>query len=538
LSWTGFVYTSINAGVARNKKCESKDEIVIKVSSSQQSVETKKITRKPLLANVTMSRWSLPLILAFQALFSWILLQNTAFQDEALYIYAGRQIWQHWLGGPPSLDHYSYYFSGYPYVYAIIGGGLDMVGGLILARSFSLACMLVVTVCGYYVTKRLFNQKSAIFAAVFFVCQGPVLFLSHLATFDALCLCLLAVGTALAVSASLARRPWRVLGIGPILVLAFGTKYAALLFIPPVLFILVLCTLLRWGWISMLVRGTLGVLSLAVVGVLATVIVIHYDPDVLHALAATTTNRTAILTATRFGLAEHVVETVGLSFAMGLLGLAFAGKKHLLIALLFFGSALLIPTYHIYKAEVISLDKHLGYSMFFVMPVAGFALASLSGLRLSVSPGRYWLSGMAICLLLFLVGTGEAQNMFASWPSTTNLTYVFNTQVRPASGRYLAEQFEVSRYYLQDDTYNWQWTGLDFFEYTDKQGHYYFGDEAYVKAVNDGYFDLIQLNYGFNARTAILILQAIEHSKKYTLIDKIPYQDSYGPGYFWVWRKL
>jgi hypothetical protein len=440
-------------------------------------------------------------------------------------------------GGPPSLDHYSYYFSGYAYIYPIIGGGLDMLGGLELARSFSLVCMLIVTVCGYYVTTKLFDQKSAIFAALFFVYQGPVLFLSRLATFDALCLCLLAVGTALAVNASLAQRPWRALGIGPFLVLAFGAKYAALLFIPSILGILALCSLLRWGWISMLVRGTLGMLSLGAVGTLAALLVIHFDPDALHAITATTTNRTAILTAMRLGLAEHVVEMVGLSFAVGLLGLVFAGKKHLLVALLFFGSALLIPAYHIYKAEQISLDKHLGYSMFFVMPVAGYALASLSGFRSAFSPGRYWLSGVVVCLMLFLIATGEAQNMYWSWPSTNELAYVLNTQVRPGVGRYLAEQFEVSRYNLRDDTYNWQWTGLDFFEYTDKQGHYYFGDDAYVKAVNDGYFDLILLN-GFNARTAFIISHAIGQSKKYELIDKIPYQDSYGTGYFWIWRKL
>jgi len=510
---------------------------VAEISSPQLSVETKKITRKRLLTNIAMSRWSLPLILTFQALLSWILLQNTDFQDEALYVYAGRQIWQQWLGGAPFLDHYSYYFSGYPYVYPIIGGGLDLLGGLELARSFSLVCMLIVTACGYYVTKKLFNQESAIFAAIFFVCQGPVLFLSRLATFDSLCLCLLAVGTALAVNASLAQRPWRALGIGPFLVLAFGAKYAALLFIPSVLATLALCTLLRRGWISMLVRGTLGVLSLVVLGTLAAIVMIHFDPEVLHALSATTTDRTAILAATRLGLTEHVVEMVGLSFAVGLLGLVFARKKHLLIGLLFLGSALLIPAYHIYKAELISLDKHLGYSMFFVMPVAGYALASLSGFRSAFSPGRYWLSGVAICLVLFLVGTGEAQNMYWSWPSTTELAYVLKTQVRLGAGRYLAEQFEVSRYNLRDDTYNWQWTGLDFFEYTDKQGHYYFGDEAYVKAVNDGYFDLIQLNYGFDAQTAFVILHAIQQSKKYDLIDKIPYQDSYGTGYFWVWRK-
>src|SRR6266487_16664 len=149
---------------------------MIETPLPQRVIETRRITRKQQLSGTTLSRWSLPLILAFQTLFSWILLQNTPFQDEALYVYAGRQIWQQWLGGPPSLDHYSYYFSGYPYVYPIIGGGLDLLGGLELARSFSLVCMLLVTTCGYYVTKKLFNQKSDLFAAIFFVCQeqaGP-----------------------------------------------------------------------------------------------------------------------------------------------------------------------------------------------------------------------------------------------------------------------------------------------------------------------------------------------------------------------------
>jgi hypothetical protein len=78
-----------------------------------------------------------------------------------------------------------------------------------------------------------------------------------------------------------------------------------------------------------------------------------------------------------------------------------------------------------------------------------------------------------------------------------------------------------------------------FFQYTDKQGHYYVGNDAYVKAINDGYFDLIQLNYGYyHLQTAILIAQANENSNKYTLIAKIPYQDYYGTGYFWIWRKL
>jgi hypothetical protein len=512
---------------------------VIGISSPQQSLEVKKITRKFLLANVTMSRWLLPLILAFQAVLAWTMLQNTIFQDEALYVYAGQQIWQAWLGGPPVTDPYSYYFSGYPYVYPIIGGGLNMLGGIELVRVFSLLCMLTVTACGYYVTKKIFDQKSAIFAAIFLVCQGPVLFLSRLSTYDPLCLCLLAVSTALAVNASMAKRPWRALSIGPVLVLAFFTKYVALMFIPSVLAILTLCTLLRWGWKSMLLRGILGLVSLDVAAILAAILVLHFDPQMIHAIINTSTNRIIIVQASRLVLTEHVIAMIGLSYAVGLVALVFTRKKYLLIMLLLLGTPLIVPAYHIYKAEQISLDKHLGFGMFFLMPLAGYALASLSGFRGRFLSGRYWLSGVAICLMLFLVGTQEARDMYSAWPDTSRLTYVLDTQVRPASGRYLMEQFEVSRYNLRNNTYNWQWTGLDFFEYKDKLGRYYIDDAAYVQAVKDGYFTLIQLNYGgYYFQTDTLVTQAIKQSKKYVLIDKIPYQDYYGPGYFWVWRKL
>ena len=439
---------------------------------SVQKPAIKRITRKQMKIRMIPSRWSLVLILVLQALIAEATLHNTAFQDEANYIFAGRQIWQHWLGGPPVGINYSYFISGCPYVYPVIGGGLDLLGGLELVRSFSLLCMLVVTACGYYVTKNLFDQKSAIFAAIFFTCQGPVIFLSRLATYDPLCLCLLALATALAVNASQTQRPWRTLGIGPLLVLAFGAKYAALLFIPSVLAILALCSLYTWGWRRMLARGSLALLSLVGAGVMTALAVIHFDPSMLHALTASTTNRVVAIEYSRLYLTGHVVQMVGISLAIGLAGFVFARQKQLLIALLFLGSALLIPAYHIYKAELVSLDKHLAFSMFFVMPVAGFALASLSGFqpRFRFGAGRHWLAGLAVCLILFLIGTQEAQNMYSSWPPTTKLAYVFNTQVRPASGRYLTDQFEVMRYSLRDDTYYWQWTGLDFFEYTDKQG--------------------------------------------------------------------
>ena len=75
----------------------------------------KRITRKQVKASTIPSFLPLILILAMQAIIPVATLHNTAFQDEALYLYAGRQlVCYYWMGGPVPLDHYAFYFSGYP----------------------------------------------------------------------------------------------------------------------------------------------------------------------------------------------------------------------------------------------------------------------------------------------------------------------------------------------------------------------------------------------------------------------------------------
>src|SRR6266849_11180853 len=158
---------------------------MIGTSSIQQST-IGRVTRKQVRASVIPSFWPLMLILAMQATVSLATLHNTAFQDEALYLYAGRQLFRYWTGGPVTLDHYACYFSGSPGVYPVIGGVLDMIGGLELARSFSLFCMMGVNAIIYYSTRKLFQRPAAIFASATYASLGTVLFVGRLATFDAL----------------------------------------------------------------------------------------------------------------------------------------------------------------------------------------------------------------------------------------------------------------------------------------------------------------------------------------------------------------
>ncbi len=197
---------------------------------------------------------SLGAILLLQTVIA-INLRNTAFQDEALYLYAGRQYFSFLQGGPAVVEPYGQYFSGLPYLYPLIAGALDSLGGLEAARLFSLACMLLTTVAVYLVGEYLYGVESGVTAAALFSIQGTVLFLSHFATFDAMCLALVAWATVLSLRGNRIKAIALGPGIGLLLALAVATKYAGLLFIPPVIALLIWQSKRAYGWRYALIRA-------------------------------------------------------------------------------------------------------------------------------------------------------------------------------------------------------------------------------------------------------------------------------------------
>ena len=146
--------------------------------------------------------WPLVGILVIQAGLSLRLVwSNTAYQDEALYLWAGHLEWAHWLHGVAVPDFASY-FSGAPVIYPPLGAAADSIGGLATARILSLACMLAATTLLYAVTRHRFGRGAAIAGSVAFAAIGPTQFLGALATFDALAVMLLALASWFAVRSS------------------------------------------------------------------------------------------------------------------------------------------------------------------------------------------------------------------------------------------------------------------------------------------------------------------------------------------------
>jgi 4-amino-4-deoxy-L-arabinose transferase-like glycosyltransferase len=503
------------------------------------SLPQRVIARSKPRAGVVASVRPLVLILSVQAAASLLTLRNTAFQDEGLYVYAGRHLVSHMLGGPAPLDHYAFYFSGYPYVYPLIGGALDLVGGLELARSLSLVCMLGVSATVYAVTNKLFDRPAAVFAAATYASTGVVLFVGRLATYDALCLFFIALSTGIAVKAATSRRPWSALALGPVLVLAVATKYAALLFVLPVLGLLGCLTIAFRGWWAAGARLALALITFALsVGAAYRLI----DKAALHAIAGSTTHRAVGLRAPRLDLVtQHVLKLGGLTYSIALCGLILILVQHRRLripALLVFASAWLTPAYHIYKQEPISFDKHLAYALFFAAPLAGYALAWLSGYaprQVSGSHRGYWLAGAAVVLALFTVGLRQSHGLYHDWANTWRLGEALHTQLRNGSGRIFAEDIEVARFGAKDISQEWQWQSF-YYPYYTVGDHTLVGAPAIIQAVKHRYYSFVELSFNYFPSPAYSVAKQMAATRNYDLIAIIPFVNSYGRGHFYLWR--
>ena len=161
-----------------------------------------------------ISRGVLLGILLMQAVLS-LRLRNTAFEDEAQYLYAGRLEIAHLFHDAPLPINFASYFSGAPVLYPVLGAAANDVGGLAAARAVSLLEMLATTALLFAISRRLFNERVAVCASLLFSVTASITFLGSFATFDASCLFLLALRRGSwcgrpchAGRSSCSRRPW------------------------------------------------------------------------------------------------------------------------------------------------------------------------------------------------------------------------------------------------------------------------------------------------------------------------------------------
>ena len=480
-------------------------------------------------------------------------LQNTAFEDESLYLYAGHREIALWLHHSPTYDNYNLYFSGAAFLYPVLGAMADSVGGLEGARMLSMLFMLGSTWLVWSTARRLYGKPAAGCAAGVFAVAAPTIYLSRFATYDPMALFLTAL--ALWIVVRTARRSlFLVLLAAPVATLAIGTKYAAALFIPTVAAVAVFAG--RYGgraegeggaalrpWWAGIARGTLF---------LTAVVALLYGwlhllgPSFLTGIEVTTTARPASTNSVSHVLWEGA-KVGGAVIALAVAGVIVDARRaraarqagsvlpRILLSSTLTCTALLPMAYQAHLHTDVSLQKHVGFGLVFAAPVAGAALAEL--LKAGAQDARRLGLALALCLGLTAAAITQSSQLFASWPDASGMIQALQTQIRPVTGRILAEEVEVPRYYLANLTVPQQWFGTYSFYYVTKSGKALTGTPAFQQAIADHYFDLIVLRYGPTAGIDGSFDGPLKSGKGgYDLIAKIPNTDRFGTGFYYIYR--
>lgn len=509
-------------------------------------------------------------ILLLQAVLSLALIgSNTAFTDEADYLWIGRLVLGHYShGGSWPAAYGSTILPGSPLLYppigalaADLGGGAS--GGLIAARIVSLVFMLGATVLLYLTASKLIRSAAAAFAAALWVLTEPVLRLAF-ATAEPLAIFFLALCAWLVIQARDRERHGEYVAAAAFaLALANATAYSSAVIDP----VLVAFAFFVWlprrqqrgsaysaswfagGWLVFLT----GVLTLS-----------HSWAGFAAALSGSELTSHQGFVTVLTGIWGYS----GLILVLGVVGAVVAGghkdrRTAALIGILA-GAGLIVPLVALLGQSSNALDRRLAFGLWFAAIAAGYGCGQL--IRWLPQAGRSL--AVAACLVgvgfLGITGWQSASDVYRGWPNADNFISAFQSAAKNSDGQiFVVSQEHVAQYYSkQGDAWpRWNTDGLTL---DPPGGPTVAGYTAQLHAVNYG---LIVLFYSTsftnsNLPTGILtakpgtiadqvidsagpssepglgaLTQALQRDHAYKIFRSGPYNNANDHGVFVIWRK-
>jgi hypothetical protein len=486
-------------------------------------------------------------VLLVQALLSLRLVgADTAFMDEAAYLWAGHLEWAHWLHGA-AVPSFPAYFSGAPVVYPPLGALADSVGGLAGARILSLVFMLGATVLLWNVTSRLFGRQAGFFAAALFAVAGPSLHLGAFATYDAMSLFLLALAAWLVARAEDGQESaGRMAAAGAVLALANATAYSSALF-DPVIVALALVTALPSG-------GRIAARRCAsLVTVLAALLIagaVLGGSSYLHGISQTTLGRAAGA-ASPLRVLTDVWSWTGVIIVLALCGViaSWASHRHTaqtwLLALLT-AAALLGPLEQAHLHTLDALNKHVGLGAWFAAIAAGYAASKFIAAAPAGQPRTLTCAACVIGLALPLsLGAAQSREFATSWPNSATFIAIFRPLASHGSGHLLVEDPSIAEYYLPAgrDWQRWSSTrnivlpGGTSTGGPTSGGVVGAGDPAaFDRYIAEHYFSIVALNFADTTALDHRIATRMHRSPYYRTIGVVPYYTGTTKGTYIIYQ--
>ena len=509
--------------------------------------------REPgVLARYVPRWWPLLAVLAVQAALSVRLVHaNTAFEDEAAYLWAGHLEWAHWLHGT-QIPPFSTYFSGAPVIYPPIAALADSIGGLTAARILSLIFMLGATTLLWGATSRLYGRRAAFFAAALFAVLGPTLHLGAFATYDAMSLFLVALASWLVISAEdKGDATGRIVIAGLVLALANAAAYSSALFDPVVVLLVLLTAFPEPGrrvafrriWIFVVVLITPLLLSLLIGGS-------SYIGGIERTTLARVPGAASPLT-----VLEDSWSWAGLVVVVAVCGVAISGLRHQgrvgtwLLAVLAV-AAVLGPLDQARLDTVASLNKHVGLGAWFAAIAAGYAVDWFVAAA-PAGRNRILTCGACVVALAFPISLGASQSwtFSTSWPNSTSFIAILRPLVDNSTGHLLIEDPAIAEYYLPSGSH-WERfsstrnivlpSGASSGGPSQSAGVVGAGNAGtYGTKILENYFSLVALNFADTTSLDLTIAADLRRNPRYRKIEVIPYGieiPPIGQGTYVIWK--
>ncbi len=482
--------------------------------------------------------WGLLIILAVQSVLTLRLMKtNTAFEDEALYLWAGHLEWAHWLHGT-AIPDFPTYFSGAPVVYPALGAVADSIGGLVAARCMSLVFMLGATIALWSVTRRLFGRPGAFFAAASWAALAPTARLGAFATYDAMALFLLALATWFA-TGGIGRRDttrW-MLAAAVTLALANVTKYASALFDPVIIGLAILSGYPAPGGKSALRRGAfIAAITIELIIVLLQVgrgwYVDGIEQTTLTRHAGGTPVSTILLSS--WDWTSYIVVAATLS-AVLCLARARSLTTRILVVMLA-ATAALVPAQQARIHTLTSLSKHVDFGAWFAAIAIGYGVSRISARAAGPMRRRILASvGIAGLAVAGHAGLGQASDLY-DWPGAANLIPVLDRMVRPGD-RLLADNTPTLEYYLPQ--IHWQqWSSV--YGITLPSGRRVPEESdslaPYQRALAKHYFRFVVLAFTDKPQLDSAIASYLHTDPAYHFVGAIPFSNPGSHGSYLLWE--
>jgi Dolichyl-phosphate-mannose-protein mannosyltransferase len=492
--------------------------------------------------------WPLLLVLAVQAVLSLRLVRaDTAFQDEAFYLWAGHLQWAHWLHGTP-IPAFPYYFSGAPVIYPPVGALADSIGGLAGARILSLAFMLGATTLAWAAAGRLYGRRAAFFAAALFAVLGPTLHLGAFATYDALSVLLVALAAWCVIRSAGpgAATGWMVTA-GAALALANAAAYSTVLFDVLVLLLAILTAVPDGGRVAARRAATL----LAALAALLAAGLLAGGSGYLSGVQGTTlapvarTSSPLSVLAASWSWAGLILVLAAAAVIVSWVSGQPRAQTWLLVVLA--AAGVLGPVEQARLHTAASLNEHVGLGAWFAVIAAACAVDRFISAAAAGRTRATVLGACTVALVLpAVVGASQSQALSASWPNAASFIAILRPLAGHGTGHLLVENPAIARYYLPAGAQWRRWSGTR--SITRPSGAYTGASPAitgagnpatYARYITKGYFSVIALNFTDTPALDHAIAAQLHHDPRYHITQVVPYGTEvppYGLGTYVIWQ--